>query len=139
MYTISKRFDFSAAHHLLGLPEEHPCSRVHGHNYSIELELCARFLNHVGFVVDYRALDTFKAMVDEWDHRDLNAALPQPTAENIAYYLWTRASVMFDDGRVIVSAVRVKETEKTCAEYRGYGPIDIIGVAMLENDERLRR
>src|SRR5215468_9371730 len=34
-YTISKFFEFSAAHHLTGLPDDHPCSRVHGHNYVV--------------------------------------------------------------------------------------------------------
>jgi len=38
-FTISKDFEFSAAHHLEGLDPEHPCSRVHGHNYVVRLEL----------------------------------------------------------------------------------------------------
>ncbi|HUM68046.1 MAG TPA: 6-carboxytetrahydropterin synthase, partial [Chloroflexota bacterium] len=39
MYTISKQFHFSASHQLNGLPLEHQCARLHGHNYEVELIL----------------------------------------------------------------------------------------------------
>ncbi len=39
MYTIAKRFTFSASHVIGGLPEEHPCARLHGHNYEVEVVL----------------------------------------------------------------------------------------------------
>ena len=37
MYTIAKRFAFSASHIIGGLPDKHPCSRLHGHNYEVEV------------------------------------------------------------------------------------------------------
>jgi 6-pyruvoyltetrahydropterin/6-carboxytetrahydropterin synthase len=86
--TISKEFDFSAAHHLRGLHPDHPCSRVHGHNYIIRLELTG-YTDEVGFVLDYRALGFFKDMIrDEIDHRDLNKVMGEdfnPTSENLAH------------------------------------------------------
>lgn len=33
MTDIAKGFHFSASHQLYRLPEEHPCARMHGHNY----------------------------------------------------------------------------------------------------------
>ena len=39
MYTIAKRFAFSASHTIGGLPPEHPCARLHGHNYEVEVIL----------------------------------------------------------------------------------------------------
>jgi 6-pyruvoyltetrahydropterin/6-carboxytetrahydropterin synthase len=39
MYTISKEFNFSASHQLLGLIKDHPCGRIHGHNYTLKIFL----------------------------------------------------------------------------------------------------
>ena len=41
MYRISKEFHFSASHQLIGLPEDHQCARLHGHNYIVVVELTA--------------------------------------------------------------------------------------------------
>jgi 6-pyruvoyltetrahydropterin/6-carboxytetrahydropterin synthase len=116
MYTISKEFHFSASHCLNGLPEEHPCSRVHGHNYIIMVELTAVKLNKTGFVVDYRDLQPIKDYIDnKLDHRHLNDVFYlNPTAENIAKILFAVFKVWFPQ----LSAVEVRETEKTKAIYR---------------------
>lgn len=116
MFTISKRFGFSASHQLTGLPDGHPCARLHGHNYEVEVELSA-ILNEVGFVVDYRALDVFKAWLDDTvDHRHLNDVLDQPTAELLARRLYDEVG-RFLPG-VPVVGVGVSETPKTWAWYR---------------------
>lgn len=39
MFRITKEFHFSASHQLTGLPEDHQCARLHGHNYIVEVEL----------------------------------------------------------------------------------------------------
>ena len=39
MYTIAKTFAFSASHIIGGLPAEHPCARLHGHNYEVMIVL----------------------------------------------------------------------------------------------------
>lgn len=78
MLTITKEFHFSASHVLDRLPSWHPCARMHGHNYTVVLELSARreVLTETGFVRDYRDLDTFKKWMDETlDHRHLNEAM----------------------------------------------------------------
>ena len=116
MFTISKRFDFSAAHQLSGLHEDHPCSRMHGHNYCVTFEFKSTALNSVGFVIDYRDLDTIKAWIDlVLDHRCINDVWPlmNPTAENIAKTLYSQFKDQFPE----LSAVMVEETEKTLAVY----------------------
>jgi 6-pyruvoyltetrahydropterin/6-carboxytetrahydropterin synthase len=115
MYKIEKEFAFSASHVLNGLPIEHPCSRLHGHNYIIIIELSALILNDTGFVIDYRALDPIKKYIDEhFDHRHLNDVIScNPTAENIAKLIYTLFEPQFPQ----ISAVRVKETPKTEARY----------------------
>ena len=115
MYRIAKQFHFSASHIIEGLPETHKCSRLHGHNYHVELILESETLNQFGFIVDYNDLKPFKDLIDnELDHRHLNDVLQGPTsAEAIAKYLYLKARSMWPQ----VKLVRVKETEKTWAEY----------------------
>lgn len=115
MYTISKEFHFSAAHQLQGLPETHPCSRIHGHNYVIIITLQSVTLNPNGFVQDYRDLDEIKRYIDNnLDHRSLNDVLPcNPTAENIARFLFKTFRVIYPK----IVCVSVKETDKTCATF----------------------
>jgi 6-pyruvoyltetrahydropterin/6-carboxytetrahydropterin synthase len=127
-YTICKRFDFSASHVLNGLPEGHPCGRMHGHSYSVIVELEADKLDGNGMVVDYRALDPFKQWIDEHlDHRHLNDAMvaeggpEQPTAEYIAAFLWTVFWEMQQTFKIPhhgrLKSMTVKETEKTSARF----------------------
>ena len=53
MYKVSKRFKFAAAHKLLGLPDEHPCSEIHGHNYWVDVIVESEELDQTGFVIDF--------------------------------------------------------------------------------------
>ncbi len=117
MYKITKEYHFSASHRLLHLPETHPCARMHGHNYIIEVELCSESLNKDGFVRDYREIDALKVYIDEkFDHRHLNDVLGDEnvTAEKIAKHFYDWGKVIWPE----LSAVRVRETPKTMAEYR---------------------
>ncbi len=118
MFTIQKQFSFSASHQLDGLSPEHQCSRLHGHNYIVELVLQAEELDENGFVVDYLDLKPFKEYIDNTlDHRHLNEVLPfQTSAENLAKFLYDWAKARWSQ----VSAVRVSETPKTWAEYREF-------------------
>jgi len=115
MYRITKRFEFSASHELKGLDSGHPCSRLHGHNYIVEIELTSEVLDETGFVLDYGKLRDFGRFIDEmFDHRHLNDVMDyQSSAENIAKLLFDWAKERWPQ----VSAVRVSETPKTWAEY----------------------
>lgn len=117
MYRISKQFNFSASHQLLNLPDDHPCARMHGHNYVVEIELQAKTLNQYGFVRDYNDLDALKQFIDETlDHRHLNDVLKHndTTAEKLAKFIYDWAKVQWSE----VTEVRVSETPKTWACYR---------------------
>lgn len=115
MYKISKQFAFSASHQLHGLPEDHPCSRLHGHNYVVTIHLKSMHLNAVGFIKDYRDLAVVKEFIDtHLDHRHLNEVMREnPTAENIAYFLYK----VFKPQIPELYAVEVSETPKTSAIY----------------------
>jgi 6-pyruvoyltetrahydropterin/6-carboxytetrahydropterin synthase len=130
-FQISKTFDFSAAHQLHGLSPDHPCSRMHGHNYTVKIEIGADQVDNTGFVIDYRKLGSFKEYLDEtFDHRILNEVLYReddeainPTAENLAKFFY----YVVRDGEIgeILNTkpgdhwitVGVSETPKTWATY----------------------
>ncbi len=116
MFTITKEFYFEASHQLKGLPEDHPCSRLHGHSYKIIVELKSEKLDETGFIKDYRELDLIKSFLDrEFDHRHLNDNFPyNPTAENLAFFLYRYIKERFSQ----TTAVTVKETDKTSATFR---------------------
>ena len=121
MFSITKRFSFSASHLLEGLAEGHPCARLHGHNYEVEVVAEAAELDACGFVVDYRSFDELKDHIDaDLDHRHLNDVLNgPPSAEFLARELhdWC-VSRLSEPVASKVVAVRVSETPRTWAEYR---------------------
>jgi 6-pyruvoyltetrahydropterin/6-carboxytetrahydropterin synthase len=117
MYTITKRFAFSASHVIGGLPTTHPCSRLHGHNYGVEVVLQSAMLDEIGFVRDYLELSALKKHLDETvDHKHLNDVLghDRTTAEVIGRWLYDWCKARWPE----VVAVRVSETPETWAEYR---------------------
>jgi 6-pyruvoyltetrahydropterin/6-carboxytetrahydropterin synthase len=118
MYSISKQFHFEASHFLTGLELGHPCMRHHGHSYRVVFVFEGEEINEHGFLRDYRSLEPIKTFISNTlDHRNLNDVLPegmQPTAENIAHYLFDLFSIQFPE----LTEVRVSETAKTWATYR---------------------
>ena len=116
MYRIAKSFHFCASHVLHELPAEHPCSRLHGHNYEVELILESAQLDRAGFVVDYNELRRFRDLLSEsYDHRHLNDVVDfQPSAELLARHFYELAREFWP----ALAAVRLSETPESWAEYR---------------------
>ncbi|GAG51819.1 unnamed protein product, partial [marine sediment metagenome] len=70
---IYKDFKFSAAHMLTKVPEEHPCSHVHGHNYTVRISLKGPVRDD-GMVMDYHELkEIWQECCGKLDHSYLNA------------------------------------------------------------------
>ena len=112
--------DFAAAHLLRGYPG--PCSRLHGHNWKIEVEISATRLDEIGMGMDFRDIKTAtKNVIDQMDHRHLNELPPfdeiNPTAENIAAHIYKQLVEKVNDDRVSVHTVTVWETERACVSY----------------------
>jgi len=114
MYTISKEFYFSASHQLLGLIKDHPCGRVHGHNYTLKVFLRGE-LNPQGFVLDYSDLKPISDWIDETlDHRNLNEVFNfQTSVEKISKYVYDLFKPQFP----LLIAVEMSETPKTNCRY----------------------
>jgi 6-pyruvoyltetrahydropterin/6-carboxytetrahydropterin synthase len=115
MYKISKQFAFSASH-ILDMPgDDHPCARMHGHNYLVTIHLRSEELNRSGFVRDYNELKPVSQFIkDRLDHRHLNDVITvNPTSENIARFIYERFKPEFPE----LYAVEVSETPKTSCIY----------------------
>jgi 6-pyruvoyltetrahydropterin/6-carboxytetrahydropterin synthase len=121
VYRIGKQFSFDAAHVLADLPAGHKCARLHGHTYTVEIELTASRLVPPGFVTDFADLAPFRRyLADTIDHRHLNDVLSvEPTSENLARHFFTWCVTHLEPGIPgRISAVRVSETPQSWAEYR---------------------
>jgi 6-pyruvoyltetrahydropterin/6-carboxytetrahydropterin synthase len=118
MYRISKTFKFEASHQLMGLPEGHPCGRLHGHSYEVDVTYSGTTLSKEGWLFDFGDLKEFGDWLKEtFDHQHLNDIIEQPTSENLARYIYGYAEDASDNSEL--ECVRVSETEKTYAEYWG--------------------
>jgi 6-pyruvoyltetrahydropterin/6-carboxytetrahydropterin synthase len=114
MYTISKEFHFEASH-LLHLPYESKCTRMHGHSYRVVVELESDQLDGNGMVVDFTDLGEFGDYIADYvDHRHLNGLVAQPTAENIAHFFYQIVKTTWAEFKV---TVKVSETAKTWVTY----------------------
>ncbi len=120
LYTLKVLVDFAAAHALKGYPG--PCSRLHGHNWKVEVEVSARALDEIGMALDFKTIrKAAKGVIGELDHHYLNDLSPftqiNPTAENIAAYLFRRLSDQLNRENIKVSAVILWETDRACVRY----------------------
>ncbi len=86
IYCISKKLEISAAHSLQ-LSYESKCSRMHGHNWQLEIFLVSRDkLNEDGMVEDFTHIK--KVIHSKMDHANLNEIFDfNPTAENIGKWI----------------------------------------------------
>jgi len=119
-YTLKVVTDFAASHALRNY--EGACQRLHGHNWKVEVEVLATQLNDVGMGIDFKAIKSATNQVLEGlDHYHLNDIPPfnkiNPTAENIASFLYQEISKIINEDFVSVSAITVWETERACVRY----------------------
>lgn len=119
-YTLKVVTDFAAAHALRGYHGE--CRQLHGHNWKVEVEVVAVALDEVGMGIDFKAIKAAaKEALSLLDHRHLNEIAPfdvvNPTAENIAAYLYRQLSGTLNGARTRVGAVTLWETERACVRY----------------------
>ena len=120
LYTLKVVSEFASAHSLRDYPGE--CRRLHGHNWKLEVEVCARELDELGMALDFKTVKALaRQITDELDHRFLNEVPPfdtvNPTAENMAAYIYRRLNEELNEPRVRVSAVTLWETERACVRY----------------------
>lgn len=119
-YNLKVITDFASAHWLRGY--QGACSQMHGHNWKAEIEAEATSLNTLGMAVDFKILkQAARAVVSHLDHRVLNEVAPfdetNPTAENLAAYLYQALGRELNDPRIRIAAVTVWENDRACVRY----------------------
>ena len=113
-YYIHKTFSFSASHKL-NLDYDSPCSQVHGHNWKVTVYFwCSRLeLPKNGMVVDFGKI---KNHINNFlDHKHLNDVIEQPTAENIARFIFDKANELVSSKSCY--KVIVEESDGSVAEF----------------------
>jgi 6-pyruvoyltetrahydropterin/6-carboxytetrahydropterin synthase len=90
---IFNRFSLEAARRLPKLPPEHPCSRLHGHSFQVEVHVSGPLDPILGWVIDFADIQrVWQPIHAALDHRCLNdiPGLENPTSEHLARWLWNR-------------------------------------------------
>jgi 6-pyruvoyltetrahydropterin/6-carboxytetrahydropterin synthase len=111
---------FAAAHSLRGHPG--PCARAHGHNWEVELVVRCSRLDDRGLGVDFADLQqALQEVLGSLDHTDLNQLTAfchdNPSAENIARYLFQELSPRLASESLRVARVVVRETAGAGVRY----------------------
>jgi|SRR6185369_7741023 len=115
-WTVSKEFNFDAAHSLPHLPPSHKCHHLHGHTYLVRIHCYGDLVSDKGWVIDYADISAaVQPLIAQLDHKDLNdvMGIPITTAENIAFWFYMKLRKTLP-----VSQVDVHETTGTCCTYR---------------------
>jgi len=131
---LTQQFEFSAAHrlHCAGLGEDEnreifgKCNnpRGHGHNYVLAVTICGEPDERTGALLPLPAFEQLvqEVVIERLDHKHLNEDTVEfrdlnPTIENISHVIWSMLAPRVAPARL--HTVRVWETPKTSAEYRG--------------------
>lgn len=120
MYEVTVETGFSGAHMLRAYAGK--CGNLHGHNWRVVVTATSDRLDEVGMALDFAALKAeTEHVTDQVDHTYLNEIFPfteiNPTAENIAKWIWEMLSKRVDSEHLWVSRVTVWESETARATF----------------------
>ena len=118
---VKRVFSFDAAHRLECYHGK--CERLHGHTYSFSVTVEGG-PDREGMVMDFDELKKAVAerVLSSLDHSYLNDVISQPTAENIATWIWKALEKDIDTDTRRLSEVEVWET-RDCSAVIGRGDI----------------
>ena len=121
MFELTINVNFEAAHFINNYPGK--CSRLHGHNWRVEVNIYGSQLDELGMLIDFRDLkESVNEIMLKLDHYCLNDIEPfsaiNPTAENIAKYIYEQLGETKEfDQNVKLRSVRVWESLNSAAAY----------------------
>ncbi|NUN48881.1 MAG: 6-carboxytetrahydropterin synthase [Candidatus Brocadiae bacterium] len=109
---ITREFTFEAAHHLTRLPGGPEPN--HGHTWKLAVTLEGP-VRPDGMVYDFVRLGEIvrRRILKLVDHRDLNRVLPNPSAERVALWCWSKLKDL------PLAEITVHECQGCFATYRG--------------------
>ena len=115
---VLKEFEFDAAHYLPSYNGK--CEHLHGHTYKLVVKVDGR-PDMEGMVLDFSLLKKIvqTKVLRKLDRKLLNDVLPNPSAENIAIWVWDQlAKPLYAENRRLFE-VEVWETRTSGCIYRG--------------------
>lgn len=112
---LDVEFYFAAAHRLPRY--EGPCFRMHGHNYRFFVALEGEVDPRTGMIADFGEVKRIvrEQVLARVDHQALNDVLENPTAENIARWIWEALEPHVSG----LAEIRLYEIPDSCVTYRG--------------------
>jgi 6-pyruvoyltetrahydropterin/6-carboxytetrahydropterin synthase len=121
MFEVTIEETFAAGHALRNYKGK--CENVHGHNYRCQVMVEGNQLDEIGLLVDFVELKrVVHGVLDRMDHQWLNEFPPfdrlNPSAENMAKYIYDEVTSGLSAKGARVSAVRLWETDTASATYR---------------------
>lgn len=111
--TLDVTFRFAASHFLTKYHGK--CENLHGHNYKIIISIHGP-LQDDGMVLDFKIIKKIvkEKLIKKLDHTHLNDTLENPSAENLAIWMWKEI-----EKEIPLKEISVYETEDYCARYSG--------------------
>ena len=121
MFEVTIEQTFAAGHALRNYHGK--CENVHGHNYRCQVTMEGEDLDDTGLLVDFVLLKkVVGAVIDRMDHQWLNDFPPfdvlNPSAENIAKFIYDEVIKGIQTPRVRLGSVKLWETDTSFATYR---------------------
>lgn len=120
MYEVEIILGFCAAHRLRDYKGK--CEHLHGHNYRVHVTARSAALGPGGMVIDFGDLKTAaNEVLERLDHSYLNDIAPfdriEPSAENIAAYLYQEISQNLGNQADLLHRVSVYESDTSRATF----------------------
>ena len=120
MYEVIVKVNFSAAHQLRGYDGKY--ENLHGHNWTATVTVQAKELDAMEVGVDFVMLKKkTEKMLARIDYKNINEVSPfnklNPSAENIAHWLFQNLAQEINTNTVKVRRVQVNEFEHSGASY----------------------
>ena len=120
MYEVTVKTGFSAAHQLRLYDGKY--ENLHGHNWSAQVKVEADELDAMGVGIDFVKLKQFVGeILAALDYQNINEVPPfdelNPSAENIARWLFLKLKVEVNSNSTRVKRVEICEMEGCGASY----------------------
>ena len=112
---IRKDFTFDAAHNLIKYHGK--CERLHGHTYKLAVILEGSIAQDgEDMIIDFCEISSIvKAkIISRLDHCYINDLISQPTAENIAIWIWHELDHDLERENCRLFEIRLWETATSC-------------------------
>ncbi|MCA9527409.1 MAG: 6-carboxytetrahydropterin synthase [Myxococcales bacterium] len=109
---------FESARQLTGVPPDHPCSRLYGLAFELDIHVQGSLDPVTGFVIDFADIEAafapLHALLDH-DHLNRHTGLENPTSEVMVAWIWDRLAPRLPG----LTCLSLRENPTSRVIYRG--------------------